>query len=50
MAAKYAGQFPKLTLFTINEVSGSWNVANKVHFVDGGVFDQVYQEISRTRK
>ena len=50
MAAQYAGQFPKLTLFTINEVSGSWSVTNKVHFVDGGLFDQVYQEISRTRK
>lgn len=50
VAAKYAGQFPKLTLFTINEVSGSWSVTNKVHFVDGGVFDQVYQEISRSRK
>lgn len=50
VAAKYAAQFPRLTLFTLNEVSGNWSVTNKVHFVDGGVFDQVYQEISRTRK
>jgi sulfate transport system substrate-binding protein len=31
-----------LTLFTIDEVFGSWANAQKVHFADGGVFDQIY--------
>jgi sulfate/thiosulfate transport system substrate-binding protein len=42
-ATKYAGQFPKLTLFTIDEVFGGWAKAQKTHFADGGVFDQIYQ-------
>ena len=34
---------PKLKLFTINEVFGGWTAAQKNHFADGGVFDQIYQ-------
>ena len=41
--AKYAAQFPKITLFTIDEVFGGWTKAQKTHFADGGVFDQIYQ-------
>ncbi len=41
-AAKYAKQFPKVTLFTIDEVFGGWAKAQKAHFADGGTFDQVY--------
>ena len=41
-AAKYARQFPKVTLFTIDEVFGGWAKAQKTHFADGGSFDQVY--------
>jgi len=41
-AAKYAKQFPKLNLFTIDEVFGGWAKAQKTHFADGGSFDQVY--------
>ena len=41
-AAKYTGQFPKLTLFTIDQVFGGWAKAQKTHFADGGVFDQIY--------
>jgi sulfate/thiosulfate-binding protein len=41
-AAKYAKQFPKLKLFTVDEVFGGWAKAQKTHFADGGVFDQVY--------
>lgn len=41
-AAKYARQFPKLSLFTVDEVFGGWAKAQKTHFADGGVFDQVY--------
>ena len=43
VAAKYVGQFPKLTLFTIEEVFGGWAKAHKAHFADGGLFDQIYQ-------
>ncbi|MCC9648814.1 sulfate ABC transporter substrate-binding protein [Rubrivivax sp. JA1029] len=42
VAAKYAGQFPKVTLFTIDQVFGGWAKAQKTHFGDGGTFDQVY--------
>ncbi len=43
VAAKYSGQFPKIKLFTIDEVFGGWQKAQKTHFADGGVFDQIYQ-------
>jgi sulfate/thiosulfate transport system substrate-binding protein len=43
VASKYAHQFPKLTLFTIDEVFGGWAKAQKTHFADGGIFDQIYQ-------
>jgi len=42
-AAKYASQFPKLSLFNINDTFGGWTKAQKTHFADGGVFDQIYQ-------
>ncbi|MCW7537121.1 sulfate ABC transporter substrate-binding protein [Aquabacterium sp. A7-Y] len=41
-AAKYAGQFPKVTLFTIDETFGGWSKAQKTHFADGGVFDKIF--------
>jgi sulfate/thiosulfate transport system substrate-binding protein len=40
--AKYASQFPKLTLVNIQEQFGGWAKAQKIHFSDGGVFDQIY--------
>ncbi len=43
VAAKFGKQFPKVKLFTIDEVFGGWQKANRVHFADGGVFDQIYQ-------
>ncbi len=42
VAAKFAKQFPKVNLFTIDEVFGGWTKAQKTHFADGGVFDQIY--------
>jgi sulfate transport system substrate-binding protein len=42
-AAKYASTFPKLNLFTIDEIFGGWQKAQGTHFADGGVFDQIYQ-------
>ncbi len=41
VAARYAGQFAKVKLFTIDQVFGGWEKAQKVFFADGGVFDQV---------
>jgi sulfate transport system substrate-binding protein len=43
VAAKHASQFPKLKLFTLAEVAGDWAQAQKAHFADGGIFDQIYQ-------
>jgi sulfate transport system substrate-binding protein len=42
IAAKYADRFPKLQLFTIDELFGGWQKAQKRHFDDGGVFDKIY--------
>jgi sulfate/thiosulfate transport system substrate-binding protein len=39
---KYAANFPAIKLFTLNEVFGNWRTAQKTHFNDGGVFDQIY--------
>ncbi len=44
VAAKYAGKFPELKLVTIDEEFGGWAKAQKTHFADGGVFDQIYQK------
>jgi sulfate/thiosulfate transport system substrate-binding protein len=43
VAKKYAAEFPKLDLFTIDEVFGGWQKAQKTHFSDGGVYDQIQQ-------
>ncbi|MGM9480824.1 sulfate ABC transporter substrate-binding protein [Roseateles sp. NT4] len=42
VAAKYAKQFAPVKLFTIDELFGTWRQAQKAHFDDGGVFDQIY--------
>jgi sulfate/thiosulfate-binding protein len=44
VAAKYAKNFPPVKLFTIDEVFGGWAKAQKTHFADGGVFDQIYSK------
>jgi sulfate/thiosulfate-binding protein len=41
VAAKYAQQFPKVQLFTIDQVFGGWTKAQKEHFADNGIFDQI---------
>jgi sulfate transport system substrate-binding protein len=41
--AKYAGNFAKIPLFTINDTFGGWQNAQKTHFADGGVFDRIYK-------
>ena len=42
VAARYGKNFPKISLFTIDDVFGGWSKAQKTHFADGGVFDQIY--------
>ena len=42
VAAKYAGQFSKVNLFSIDEVFGGWRRAQPEHFNDGGVFDRIF--------
>ncbi|MFT3782631.1 MAG: sulfate ABC transporter substrate-binding protein [Nibricoccus sp.] len=42
IAAKYATTFPQLDLITIDAAFGGWAKAQKTHFADGGVFDQIY--------
>jgi sulfate transport system substrate-binding protein len=43
VAAKYQKQFPKIALFTIDDVCGGWKKAQETHFADKGVFDQIYK-------
>jgi sulfate transport system substrate-binding protein len=42
VAAAHADNFPKLQLFTIEQLFGNWTQAQQKHFADGGVFDQIY--------
>ena len=44
ISAKYAKQFPVITMFRIDEAFGGWKNAHKIHFSDGGTFDQIYQK------
>ena len=41
VSARYAKQFAPVKLFTIDDVFGGWTNAQKTHFADGGVFDQI---------
>jgi len=36
-------QFPKITMFTVDEIFGGWQKAQDTHFADKGIFDQIYQ-------
>jgi sulfate/thiosulfate-binding protein len=42
VAAKYKSRFAPMTLFTVDGVFGGWAKAQKTHFAEGGVFDQIY--------
>jgi len=35
-------RFPEVALVTIDDVFGGWDAAQKRHFEDGGLFDQIY--------
>jgi sulfate/thiosulfate transport system substrate-binding protein len=39
--AKYGKDFPKVNTFTIDEIFGGWTQAQKQHFDDGGIYDQI---------
>jgi sulfate/thiosulfate transport system substrate-binding protein len=40
---KHAVDFPDIAMFTVEDVAGSWAAAQKKHFSDGGIFDQIYE-------
>jgi sulfate transport system substrate-binding protein len=40
--AKYASQFAKIDLVTIDGAFGGWKVAQPKFFDDKGIFDQIY--------
>jgi len=42
VATRHKREFKQLDLFTIDEIFGGWAKAQKVHFADGGLFDQIY--------
>ena len=43
IAKEYETSFSKVELFTVDEVFGGWAKAQKDHFAEGGVFDQIYK-------
>jgi len=43
VAKRYAATFPRIDLVTIDDVFGGWQKAQRAHFADGGVFDQIFQ-------
>ncbi|MGC4086524.1 MAG: sulfate ABC transporter substrate-binding protein [Polyangiaceae bacterium] len=43
VAKRYSDRFKSIELFQLKELFGDWNQAQKTHFDDGGVFDQIYQ-------
>ncbi|WP_134704548.1 sulfate ABC transporter substrate-binding protein [Ammoniphilus sp. YIM 78166] len=43
VAAKYADKYPQVELFTIDQVFGGWQNAQKIHFADQGIFDEIYK-------
>jgi sulfate transport system substrate-binding protein len=43
VAAKYKSQFPDIPMVTIDDTFGGWQEAQKKHFADGGIFDQIYR-------
>lgn len=41
---KYASRFPAVKVFSIDEIFGGWQKAQKIHFSDGGTFDRIYEK------
>ena len=42
IADKHKNEFKQVDIFTVDELFGGWKNAQKVHFADGGIFDQIY--------
>jgi sulfate transport system substrate-binding protein len=47
VAAKYKAHFPNVALFTIDRNFGGWKRMQAVHFNDGGLFDQIFEDAKR---
>ncbi|MCF2514849.1 sulfate ABC transporter substrate-binding protein [Sphingomonas sp. G124] len=47
VAAKYKARFPNVSLLTIDRHFGGWARAQKTHFNDGGLFDQIFESAKR---
>jgi sulfate transport system substrate-binding protein len=45
--ARHRSEFPDLPMITVDEVFGGWSEAHRIHFADGGVFDQISAERGR---
>ena len=43
LLAENSALFPRIKLVSVDNVFGGWDAAQKVHFADGGYFDQIYQ-------
>ena len=43
VAARHAGRFAEVELFTIDDAFGGWQQAQRAHFADGGTFDRIYE-------
>jgi sulfate/thiosulfate transport system substrate-binding protein len=43
IAKEYENSFAKVELFTVGDVFGGWSKAQKEHFGEGGIFDQIYK-------
>jgi sulfate transport system substrate-binding protein len=44
VARRHAAQFPDLQVVTIDEAFGGWDAAQRIHFGDGGTFDQIHEK------
>lgn len=43
VSAQYASSFPRLTLYTVDDLFGGWKKAQQTYFADGGIFDEIYK-------
>ena len=41
VALKYTSKFPKIRLYSIQDIFGNWDTIHKKHFADGGIFDKI---------
>ncbi len=41
VARRHEALFPPMKMFTVQEMFGSWKQAQKTHFDEGGIFDQI---------